>query len=230
LSKILDEIRRGRRKRARRIIDLDIDEISLVDRAATGRTFLVKKAEDGEGIEKSKTSDALEALLAPILAGGPANLPTLEAAVKAIEVVHADMPSDVMEAIQSLALALIAAAKSATATKRVPSVITHVDGTKEVLKNSDGSDPWASVSGLTLPMLARVRPEIFDRLLAKRAEVEGPDERDAAIEELLDENETLRALRSPSQQIRAGYVEASEAIRKGGEAVDLWPSLSGSKE
>ncbi len=235
MKTLLESFERDRKRRAkRRIMDIEVDEISLVDRAATGKQFLITKADD-EADEFEKTDgDALFSKLQGFISDiGPDPL-GLSKAIDLLELYRQEFPSDVLKAIQSLAAAVleaIAAPDAAPAGKgkkkkeKMPGLVYPVNGGPPQVEKCAAE--WPSLGTLTIPLLNLVNPELGRNLIQKRAEDEaeaGPDERDAKIARLESENDRLRKSRSPSSQPRGS--EFYELAKAGDDDVeDRWPSF-----
>jgi hypothetical protein len=107
MSKLLDRIKADRKKRARRLIDIEVEEISIVDKAANRLSFVITKAEDDPTNESGPGK--LAAILAPLVADRGANPMTLEAAMEEFKLYSNDLPDAVRDAVGTLAAALVEA-------------------------------------------------------------------------------------------------------------------------
>jgi hypothetical protein len=107
MSKLLDRIKADRRKRARRLMDIEVEEISIVDKAANRLSFVITKVEDDPTNESGP--EKLAAILAPLVADRGANPMTLEAAMEEFKLYSNDLPDAVRDAVGTLAAALVEA-------------------------------------------------------------------------------------------------------------------------
>lgn len=239
MKTLLDSFERDRKRRAkRRITDIEVEEISLVDRAATGKSFLITKADlDDEADEFEKADgEALRSKLQGFVSDIGPNPFSLPKAIEMLELYRQEFPSDVLKAIQSLAAAVleaIAAPDAAPAgkgkkkTEKMPGLVYPVDGGPPRINK--GEFEWPSLGIMTLPLLNLVNPEVGRAMLQKRAEAEaeaGPDERDAEIARLESENDRLRKSRSPSSQPRGAEFYSMTKADDDDDVEDRWPSLN----
>lgn len=220
MNKFLDKLFRGHKKaKTRRLSDIEIDEISLVDKPANRQNFLITKMdEEADDLEIAEAPiDELRGALSEILTGAKPNTPELPAAATILGKYKGDFPDDVLAGIQSFAAAIL----EILDTPPAPTTENILDAAETVAKS--GGD-WPSLGSMTVPLLNLVNPKIGSRLLQKAAEERGPDPRDEEIKRLLSENERLRSSRSPSSQKR--FSEFDEITKVEDDDVeDRWPSL-----
>jgi hypothetical protein len=107
MSKLLDRIKADRKKRARRLMDIEVEEISIVDKAANRLSFVITKADPDPTNEGGP--EKLAAILAPLVADRGANPMTLEAAMEEFKLYSNDLPEAVRDAVGTLAAALVEA-------------------------------------------------------------------------------------------------------------------------
>lgn len=202
-----------KKKRAkRRLVDIDIDEISIVTNPAMpSATFTIRK-------EDQDAAASLRSGLSEILAGARSDLPPLPDAAAVIKQYKADYPDDVLAGIQTFATAIleILDAPPVPTTENIPDAAGTV-------RKSEGD--WPSLGAMTVPLLNLVNPKMGSRLLQKAAEKEGPDPRDEEIDRLIDENKRLRSSRLPSSQ--KPYIAEFDTIAKAedDDVEDRWPSV-----
>jgi hypothetical protein len=164
---------------------------------------------------------------------------TIEAAAKELGIYLPEFPEGLAAAIAALSHALIEETNAAPADdelEKIPGVVTDVLGGRRLIK-SEGE--WPSLGPMTAALINLTNPKLGARLIEKRRERMEDDgaacaiaERDAAIDELIAENEKLRSSQGrrggSSQQRSAEFYEASAAMTKAANPDDpenLWPSL-----
>ncbi|MBU1008472.1 hypothetical protein KKA53_05340 [Candidatus Dependentiae bacterium] len=94
----LEAFSEATKRKSRKIIELEIDEISLVDRAATGERFAVIKQTAPEAILDFLGEENLVEIEADLAKAQEAVL----AAFKYLAVYKADLPTDILAAVQVL--------------------------------------------------------------------------------------------------------------------------------
>lgn len=200
-----------KKKKARRLLDIDVDEISVVTKPAMPSAVFIIRKEDEDAAESLRSG------LSEILSDAGPNLPKLPDAAAIIGKYIHDYPDDVRAGIQSFAAAILEIIDAAPA----PASENNLKAAEKVGKSE--SD-WPSLGTLTIPLLGLVNPKLGSRLLQKATEEEDPDPLEKKINRLISENERLRASRSPSSQKSAEFDGILKA--EDDDLEDRWPSLN----
>jgi len=137
------------RRKSRKLIDLEVEEISLVDRAATGGRFAIIKRALPEELPQ-EIDDFLEGqeLEKDELAAQEA----VAAAIKALKEFEEDFPSDVLAAIKTLSKWSVAATYP-----EAPADSDYGKSKKGLAKG--GGSLWPSL-GISMPGLQRARVDV----------------------------------------------------------------------
>lgn len=236
----------------RKILDIEIDEISVVDRAANRKNFFIKK-------QGATPMDQLLKALNEFLGADVikeeelAKLPLseeqakeIQAAVAVLSKYKADFPDDVLAAVQSLTKSAFAARPEVELTvekigaRLSKSTMADLKKIKEILdklipaEEAKADEATQKAAGVTPEVAARLRK--LDALEAAEAEAIRKAAADketaltATIKKLQDDLEALKKTKGASLQKKAeGGEPDADSINKKGEPF-VWTSLQGHEE
>ena len=228
LSRLLGRVRK------RKLIDVDVSEISLVDHAATGMTFAIVKR-DAALVELLKpfADDEVEELLK---AGDPAALKALREALKTLGPYVSGLPDDIAAAVKTLvALAAGPADGEGYPAKRKKKTDDRPEGERTDFDSEVDRAAFYKAHNLRKPLpdggaLDTVAEFIVGcanpKLLAKwqgRKIQKAVDDGDLELEDVvIDESEG-----EPHGQSKVLKGQEAEGGGDDEEQVDPWPSLGG---
>jgi len=209
-----------KKKKARKLKDVEVEEISIVDRAANQKEFAIIKKQSAE----------LEELLAGFVDDEIKDLTkdeeqareAVKSALKELKQYVSDMPDTVAKAIKTLAAFAAGAVAGEGYGYGYPAKDEQKDaddeGKDHKVKKSFGGIP-GTLDALVHGIVGAARPDIVARWQVKRVQ-KAIDDGDIVLEEVIDETEGEPHSHGVSKSLKGqGDDDPKE------KDDDLWPSL-----
>lgn len=207
-SSLLDSLYKARERKRRKLVDIDVDEISLVDRTANGHRFAIVKSDAGAEFLELMESFRSEEFTALLKAKDEAGLnKAIERALKLLQPYLQDMPDTMRDAVKLISSYAGAAAGGGYPPNKERASYTDADVEERMSKGAD------SGFGLLAREICRVsNPALFQKFAKQADDI---DEIPDADDEPQDDGRPRRAV--SKQVIDSGESEPEGEV--------LWPSL-----
>jgi hypothetical protein len=213
-----------KKKKKRKLEDIDVEEISLVDRGANRHTFAIVKRDAelaellsafaDEGIEELMKAGDEKALKA-----------ALKSALEKLKPYMEGLPDDIAAAVKTLAAFAMGptSADGKDYGYGYPAKGEQKDAEKEgaEVKKSFGGIP-GTLDALVHTIVGAARPDIVNRWQGKRVQ-KAIDDGDIVLEEVIDETEGEPHSHGVSKSLKGQGDDDDEAGAD--ETEDHWPSL-----